>query len=127
MTKQDLESQAGESGAKRVDDANALYVLGTRFSTGRDVEHDLVSAHKWFNLAAMMGHEEARLARAELAREMSAADIAEAQRQARAWLWSAANAKGGEAEKTTAPIALEKKTTAAPRVQVPQRGRSLCA
>jgi uncharacterized protein len=127
MTKQDLESRAGESEAKRVEDASALYVLGTRYSTGRDVEHDLISAHKWFNLAAMMGHEEARLARAELAREMSAADIAEAQRQARAWLWSAANSKAGEADKASTPIALETTSAPASRVHAPQRGRSLCA
>lgn len=70
----------------REDDANALFVLGTRYSTGRDVEHDLIAAHKWFNLAAMKGHIEARDSRADLAREMSTAQIAEAQRQARDWL-----------------------------------------
>jgi hypothetical protein len=70
------------------DDADALFILGIRYSTGRDVEQDQVAAHKWFNLAAMMGHEGALSARAELAREMSAAQIAEAQREARAWLWS---------------------------------------
>jgi TPR repeat protein len=59
---------------------------GIRYSTGRDVEHDLVAAHKWFNLAAMMGHEEARHSRSELAREMPADRVAEAQRMARAWL-----------------------------------------
>lgn len=68
------------------DDANALFVLGIRYSTGRDVEHDLIAAHKWFNLAAMKGHSEARDSRADLAREMSTAQIAEAQRQARDWL-----------------------------------------
>src|SRR5687767_9050007 len=109
MIKQDLETRAGESEAKRADDANALYVLGTRYSTGRDVEQDLISAHKWFNLAAMMGHEEARLARAELAREMSVADVAEAQRQARAWLWSAGSGSAGEADKAATPLVLEKK------------------
>jgi hypothetical protein len=127
MTKQDLETRAGESEAKRADDASALYVLGTRYSTGRDVEHDLISAHKWFNLAAMMGHEEARLARAELAREMSAADIAEAQRQARAWLWSAGSGKAGETDKAATPLVLETKPAPAPRDHAPQRGRSLCA
>lgn len=72
--------------AGRQEDADALFVLGIRYSTGRDVEHDMVAAHKWFNLAAMKGHQEARRSRADLASEMSAEQIAEAQRQARAWL-----------------------------------------
>lgn len=71
----------------RNSDADALFVLGMCYSTGRGVEHDLVAAHKWFNLAAMMGHEGALDARAELASEMTAAQIAEAQKIARDWLW----------------------------------------
>lgn len=70
------------------DDADALFILGNRYSTGRDVKQDLVAAHKWFNLAAMMGHEGAFAARADLASEMTSEQVAEAQRQARAWLWS---------------------------------------
>jgi TPR repeat protein len=50
------------------------------------VEFDLVSAHKWFNLAAMRGNEDAKRYRMEIAREMSKTEIAEAQRQAREWL-----------------------------------------
>jgi TPR repeat protein len=69
-------------------DADSLFELGMRYSAGRGVEQDLVMAHKWFNLAAMMGHEGALDARAELAREMTAEQIADAQRQARSWLWS---------------------------------------
>lgn len=49
---------------------------------------DLVTAHKWFNLAAMLGHAEARLYRAELAQEMTTEEVAEAQRQAREYLSS---------------------------------------
>ena len=128
MTMTDVERSADEARAERTDDAGALYALGTRYSTGRDVEHDLICAHKWFNLAAMMGHEEARIARAELAREMSAADIAEAQRQARAWLWSRANAKPAEdagCQRAT-PIAKDQQKTA---TGSGWRGnnRSLCA
>jgi TPR repeat protein len=55
-------------------------------STGRDVALDLVTAHKWFNLAALRGNEEAKRYRMEIAREMSKAEIAEAQRRAREWL-----------------------------------------
>lgn len=64
-----------------------LYRLGLDASAGADgAGLDLVTAHQWFNLAAMRGNEEARMYRAELAREMSQADIAEAQRRAREWL-----------------------------------------
>ncbi|MEX0840582.1 MAG: hypothetical protein WD034_13705 [Parvibaculum sp.] len=65
---------------------DALYNLGLMYSTGRGVDVDLVTAHKWFNLAAMQGSDAARTCRAELTVEMSPAEIAEAQRQAREWL-----------------------------------------
>lgn len=64
----------------------ALYNLGIAYSTGQGVPTDYVTAHKFFNLAAMGGLDEARGLRAELSREMSKDEIAEAQRQARAWL-----------------------------------------
>ena len=66
--------------------AAALLELGIMYSTGRDVEQDFVSAHKWFNLAAMKGLTEAKEYRQEIAGEMSPQEIAEAQRQARDWL-----------------------------------------
>ena len=66
--------------------ADALFELGKHYATGRDVDADLVAAHKWFNLAAMRGNERARQYRMELAREMSRAEVLEAQRQAREWL-----------------------------------------
>jgi uncharacterized protein len=47
---------------------------------------DLVAAHKWFNLAAMHGNKQASRLRLEIAAEMSASDIAAAQRAARDWL-----------------------------------------
>lgn len=65
---------------------DALYELGLMYCTGREVEFDLVSAHKWFNLAAMRGNPEARRCRTEISSEMTRAQIAEAQRQAREWL-----------------------------------------
>jgi TPR repeat protein len=66
----------------------ALFNLGLAYSTGRGVGINYVAAHKWFNLAAMMGIGEARTWRAQLSREMSVVQIAEAQRQAREWLRS---------------------------------------
>lgn len=65
-----------------------LFHLGLRYCTGHEVPRDLVEAHKWFNLAAMGGDERAREYRGEISREMSATEIAEAQRQARRWLTS---------------------------------------
>jgi len=46
----------------------------------------LVSAHKWFNLAAVKGNTEAIRLRREIANQMSDAEIAVAQRAARDWL-----------------------------------------
>ena len=40
--------------------AQALFDLGVAFSTGSGgVDVDLIEAHKWFNLAALNGNEEA--------------------------------------------------------------------
>ncbi|MDQ3145224.1 MAG: SEL1-like repeat protein [Pseudomonadota bacterium] len=65
----------------------ALYDLGVSFSTGRGgVMVDLIEAHKWFNLAALSGDTRSQACRAEISFEMTAREIAEAQRQARAWL-----------------------------------------
>jgi len=64
----------------------SLISLGLMYSTGRTVEPDLVEAHKWFNIAAQRGFAEAVQLRAEVAREMSRSDIAQAQRKARDWL-----------------------------------------
>ena len=66
--------------------AEALYQLGIRYAAGRGVERDYVTAHKWFNLAAMQGCERAKQERSALADEMSRDQIFEAQRQARAWM-----------------------------------------
>jgi TPR repeat protein len=65
---------------------DALFELGLMYCAGRDVGLDLVSAHKWFNLAAMRGNADAKRYRMEIAREMSRTEIAEAQRRAREWL-----------------------------------------
>ena len=105
MVESCLEKNSGSEAGEKQEDADAFFVLGIRYSTGRDVEHDLVAAHKWFNLAAMMGHEEARHSRAELAREMPAARVAEAQRMARAWLANRAASRQHEADASDAAAA----------------------
>jgi TPR repeat protein len=63
-----------------------LFQLGMIYSAGCEVAADLVAAHKWFNIAAARGKREAAGYRQEVAREMTAAAIAEAQRAAREWL-----------------------------------------
>ena len=65
---------------------DALFELGILYATGRDVDMDLVTAHKWFNLAAARGNVSARTYRVELAREMTVTEISEAQKQAREWI-----------------------------------------
>jgi hypothetical protein len=62
-----------------------LFELGMMYSVGRDAPVDLVSAHKWFNLAAVKGNAEAIRLRREIANQMSDAEIAAAQRAARDW------------------------------------------
>ena len=70
-------------------DLNAYFDLGVAFSTGsHGAECDLIEAHKWFNLAAAQGHDEAAWCRADVSEEMTAREIAEAQRRARQWLAS---------------------------------------
>lgn len=63
--------------------ADAYFELGLKYSTGRDVATDLVTAHKWFNLASLKGNQAAKAYRAEIASELSKADIAHAQKLAR--------------------------------------------
>ncbi len=64
--------------------AEDILELGLNYCLGQGVEKNLVEAHKWFNISAMKGNAAARAYRCELALEMTAAEIAEAQRQARA-------------------------------------------
>jgi len=61
---------------------------------------DYVEAHKWFNLAAMMGSAPAKAYRDEIKAEMSVEDLTLAQRAARGWLTE--NRDLVEAEKQTA-------------------------
>jgi TPR repeat protein len=68
-------------------DADACYDLGMVYASGaQGMGVDLIEAHKWFNLAALSGSSDAQMCRAEVAEEMTAREIAEAQKAARAWL-----------------------------------------
>ena len=79
-----IRSRLADAEAGNVD---ALFELGVTYSTGRGgAPVDLIEAHKWFNLAALNGSTRGQECRAEIACEMTAREISEAQRQARAWL-----------------------------------------
>lgn len=65
--------------------ADAIFSLGMRHAQG-SISADRIEAHKCFNIAAMHGNEKAARLRREIAEEMSAAEIAAAQRAAREWL-----------------------------------------
>ena len=66
--------------------ADVLFELGMLYASGRDGIVDLIAAHKWFNLAALKGRVDAVAMRRGVAEQMSDADIAAAQREARAWM-----------------------------------------
>ena len=67
-------------------EGDALFQLGMRCAVAAATPDDRVAAHKWFNIAAMHGNEEAARLRREIAEEMSPSEIAAAQRAARQWI-----------------------------------------
>jgi TPR repeat protein len=85
MARLDISTEKAELAAQ-TGAPDALFELGMLYATGRDVAPDLVVAHKWFNLAAVRGNGVALIHRRELALEMSAMQIAEAQKLAREWI-----------------------------------------
>ena len=66
-------------------DSQAQYNLGIIYANGRGVPQSYVLAHMWLNLSAAQGDADADAARDELAKSMSAAQIAEAQKMASEW------------------------------------------
>ena len=84
MARLDMTAAAETGPGTSIDET--LFQLGIASSTGRSGEPDLIAAHKWFNLAAMQGNDAAAIYRQEIASEMTAADIAKAQREAREWV-----------------------------------------
>lgn len=79
-----LEAEFGSMGANA--QADILFELGLMYATGRDCDTDLVTAHKWFNIAAIKGSVRAAELRAELAATMSKPELARALREAREWM-----------------------------------------
>ncbi len=72
--------------AWRDDAGRAFLELGINCTTGTELPVDLVAAHKWFNLAALRGNQEAIRLRREIAAEMTTQEITTAQRAAREWI-----------------------------------------
>ncbi len=86
MARQDCEIYGVDGGGSNAQGSEAFLRLGIQYATGSGVEHDLVAAHKWLNIAAIRGNHQALRHRREIAAEMSKDQIDEALRQARAWL-----------------------------------------
>ena len=81
-----FESRIADAAAGDID---AAYDLGVAYSTGTSgAVYDLIEAHKWFNLAAIAGNIAAQEARADIAEDMTAREIAAAQRAARDILYA---------------------------------------
>ena len=66
-------------------DATAQYNLGIFYDNGLGVPQNKVNAYMWFSLAAAQGKEGAAAIRDLMARRMTPAQIAEAQKLAREW------------------------------------------
>lgn len=73
------------SRAAAQEDALALAKLGLMYAQGRGVLQDFIQAHMWYNLSAAHGEARSADARDALAKQMTPAQIAEAQRLAREW------------------------------------------
>jgi TPR repeat protein len=66
-------------------EAKAQFYLGIQSAFGEGGPLDLVQAHMWYSLAAGNGNAHAPGYRDDLARQMTAAQIAEAHKRAREW------------------------------------------
>ncbi|MCP5080255.1 MAG: sel1 repeat family protein [Alphaproteobacteria bacterium] len=71
----------------------AQFALAEKYAQGNGAPQDYVRAHKWFNLAAALGHKDARQSRELFSDLMTPAQIADAQKLAREWF---AQHRGGE-------------------------------
>ncbi len=86
MERDACEAMALEHGLSSDEAGLRFLQLGLDYTTGHQVPVDLVAAHMWFNVAAMLGNEDAIRLRREIAAEMSAAETTTAQRAARDWI-----------------------------------------
>jgi uncharacterized protein len=65
---------------------DVLFERGLYWASGRSGVVNLIAAHKWFNLAAVKGRDDAIQMRREVAELMTDVEIAAAQREARDWM-----------------------------------------
>jgi uncharacterized protein len=87
-----FQGQIDQDNATPVDTSSipdVLFERGLYWASGRSGVVNLIAAHKWFNLAALKGRADAIRLRREVAEMMSEAEIAAAQREARAWMAAA--------------------------------------
>lgn len=76
-----LERAAAEKGSE-----GAQYTLGEMYERGQGVPRDVVQAHFWYGLSAQSGDEQALRKKAALETVMSASQLEEAAKQAKAWI-----------------------------------------
>lgn len=86
MSRMDMSAREVVEFAAQGGEHDALFELGLTWCTGREGSVDLVQAHKWFNISAMRGNEDAKRYRLDVSRDMSKSEIIRAQRLAREWL-----------------------------------------
>ncbi len=65
--------------------AISQYHLGLMYLKGLGVLQDFCRAHLWLNMASSRGHKKARVQLEKLTKRMSAHQVADAQKLARAW------------------------------------------
>lgn len=83
----DIEVQEAREAIHVKAEAADLFRLGLIYSTDHeDRGPDMVEAHKWFSLAAMLGSCPAKAYCSELMIEMTREDLTLAQRAARGWM-----------------------------------------
>ena len=64
----------------------AIETLGYMYKEGWKVPQDFLLGHKWYNVAAALGSDKAKVERDAVAKLMTPSQIAEAQRFAREWM-----------------------------------------
>ena len=83
----DVELQEAKDAIMSSAKSEDLFRLGLIYSTElEDRGPDYIEAHKWFNLAALMGSAPAKAYRDEIKAEMSTEELTSAQKAARGWL-----------------------------------------
>jgi len=83
MARFEISEMATMGGESRAD---VFCEMGLMYATGRGCDLDLVSAHKWLNIAAIKGSDRAAGLRADLAATMTKMELAQALRAAREWM-----------------------------------------